>query len=85
MPPAMAYRRIRSSTDQPGAKSWPITGTTYFLLRTDVAQEDNAKVLTFARWFLNHGQAAARKLDYVPLPHATVKLIEQYWHNQLGA
>ncbi len=72
-------------TDQPGAKSWPITGTTYFLLRTDVAKADNAKVTTFARWFLNHGQAAAEKLDYVPLPPATVKLIEQYWHKQLGA
>ncbi|MHB8534119.1 MAG: phosphate ABC transporter substrate-binding protein PstS [Sulfuricaulis sp.] len=72
-------------TDQPGAASWPITGTTYFLLRTDVAKADNAKVVRFARWFLNHGQGAAQRLDYVPLPHATIKLIEQYWHKHLGA
>jgi len=72
-------------TDQPGAQSWPLTGTTYFLLRTDADKADNAKVLTFARWFLNHGQEAAAKLDYVPLPNVTVKLIEQYWQKQLGA
>jgi len=72
-------------TDQPGAQSWPLTGTTYFLLRTDADKADNAKVVTFARWFLNHGQDAAVKLDYVPLPKATVQLIEQYWHKQLGA
>ena len=72
-------------TDQKGTESWPITGTTYFLLRTDVDKADNAKVITFARWFLNHGQDAALKLDYVPLPKATVQLIEQYWHKQLGA
>jgi phosphate transport system substrate-binding protein len=72
-------------TDQKGAESWPLTATTYFLMRTDVDKADNAKVLAFARWFLNHGQKEAESLDYVPLPKPTVQMIEQYWQKQLGA
>lgn len=71
-------------TNQPGAMSWPLTGTTYFLMRKDTAAAENQKVLAFAKWFLNHGQAQAEKLDYVPLPQATVKQIEQYWKTELG-
>ena len=71
-------------TDAPGADSWPLTATTYFLLRKDASKEDNAKVVKFAKWFLHNGQAQAAKLDYVPLPTATVKLIEKYTHDKLG-
>ncbi len=71
-------------TDAPGADSWPLTGTTYFLLRTDAAKEDNAKVVKFANWFLHNGQGQAEKLDYVPLPGATIKLIESYTKSKLG-
>jgi len=71
-------------TNAPGAESWPLTATTYFLLRTDSAKEDNAKVVKFAKWFLHNGQAQAAKLDYVPLPAATIKLIESYTKSKLG-
>ena len=71
-------------TDAPGADSWPLTGTTYFLLRTDSTKEDNAKVVKFANWFLHNGQSQAQKLDYVPLPGATIKLIESYTKSKLG-
>jgi phosphate transport system substrate-binding protein len=71
-------------TNAPGAKSWPLTATTYFLLRTDSAKEDNAKVVKFAKWFLHNGQAQAAKHDYVPLPAATIKLIESYTKSKLG-
>jgi phosphate transport system substrate-binding protein len=71
-------------TDAPGANSWPLTATTYFLLRKDANQEDNAKVVKFANWFLHHGQSQAQKLDYVPLPEATIKLIESYTKSKLG-
>lgn len=72
-------------TNQTGEESWPLTGTTYFLLRKDVAVAENKKVLDFAQWFLNHGQPQAEQLDYVPLPAPTVKLIQQYWKKELGA
>jgi phosphate transport system substrate-binding protein len=71
-------------TNQPGAKSWPITAGTYFLMRKDTPKEANAKVLKFCDWYLKHGQRAAEKLDYVPLPPSTVSQIEQYWKSELG-
>ena len=71
-------------SDEPGADAWPITATTYILMRTDAARADNQAVLEFCRWFLNHGQEQARQLDYVPMPAATVSLIERYWEKELG-
>ncbi len=71
-------------TDAPGADSWPLTATTYFLLRKDASKADNEQVVKFAHWFLHNGQPQAEKLDYVPLPKATVKLIESYTKSKLG-
>jgi phosphate transport system substrate-binding protein len=71
-------------TDAPGADSWPLTATTYFLLRKDSSKEVNRSVVKFAKWFLHNGQSQAAKLDYVPLPEATVKLIEAYAKDKLG-
>ncbi|MGH8283576.1 MAG: phosphate ABC transporter substrate-binding protein PstS [Gammaproteobacteria bacterium] len=71
-------------TDEPGADTWPITATTYILMRTDYPREDNQAVLAFCRWFLSHGQEQARQLNYVPLPAPTVELIERYWKKELG-
>jgi phosphate transport system substrate-binding protein len=71
-------------TDQPGARSWPITAATYMLMRKDTAKADNEKVLKFCNWFLDHGQHYAEKLDYVPLPKSTVAQIKRYWKTELG-
>lgn len=71
-------------TNQPGAKSWPITAATYMLMRKDYPVAENAKVIKFSKWFLENGQAAAEKLAYVPLPKRTVSLIEAYWKKELG-
>lgn len=70
--------------DEPGAGTWPITATTYMLMRRDYGRGDNQAVLKFCRWFLNHGQERARQLNYVPMPVDTVKLIERYWKRELG-
>ena len=71
-------------TNQPGAKSWPITAATYMLLRTDYPADKNKLVLKFLDWALKNGQAQAKELDYVPLPDAVVKQIEAHWHTELG-
>jgi len=71
-------------TNQPGAESWPITASTWLLMRKDTARAQNEKVLKFASWFLDHGQSYAEKLDYVPLPKSTVGQIKQYWKAELG-
>lgn len=70
--------------DEPGANAWPITATTYMLMRRDYARASNRAVLDFCRWFLQHGQDRARQLNYVPLPAAVVKLVERYWSRELG-
>lgn len=35
-------------------------------------------------WSLEHGQAHARSLDYVPLPGSLVQRIEVYWKTQFA-
>jgi len=72
-------------TDQPGAKSWPITAATYMLMRKDAAPADNLAVLTFLNWALRKGQAQAKQLDYVPLPASLVTEIEASWARDLKA
>lgn len=70
-------------TNQPGAKSWPITAATYMLLRDDYPAEKNKAVLKFLDWALKSGQADARQLDYVPMPDGVVKEIEASWGKTL--
>jgi phosphate transport system substrate-binding protein len=72
-------------TDQPGAKSWPITAATFMLLRTDLDQAKNREILKFLDFALRDGQDDAKKLDYVPLPDATIKQIETSWKTTLKA
>ena len=73
-------------TDQPGKDSWPITAATYMLMRKDYDQARNRKVIDFVDWFLtsNVAEKESKGLDYVPLPQATVKQIEQYCKATLG-
>jgi phosphate transport system substrate-binding protein len=70
-------------TDQPGAQSWPITAATWVLMRSDAPQDRNRSAVAFFDWALKHGQPAAEKLDYVPLPDSVVQRIEAAWKAQL--
>ncbi len=72
-------------TDQPGEKSWPITGTTWVLMRTDVSADSNAAVLKFFDWALKNGQEQAKALDYVPLPPSVVQQVEASWAQEFKA
>lgn len=56
-----------SDTKGPGA--WPIVTTTYVLVPEHSAGTGRGQaVRTFFRWGLANGEAASRKLDYVPVP-----------------
>ncbi len=71
-------------TDQPGAKSWPMTGASFILLHKVPA--DPAKtgtVLAFFDWAFKNGGAMASELDYVAMPASVVKLIEDAWRTQI--
>ena len=67
-------------TDQPGAKSWPITAATFILLPKqprDAAAA--AEALKFFGWAFEKGAKAAEELDYIPMPKAVVALIKKSW------
>jgi len=71
-------------TDQPGAKSWPITGATFILVykkqeKPEVAQN----VLKFFDWAYHHGGKMADELDYVPMPASVVALVESTWKKEI--
>ncbi len=70
-------------TNQPGAKSWPITAATYMLMRADYPQAKNKAVVKFLDWAMKSGQDDAKKLDYVPMPDRVIKLIEASWEKTL--
>jgi phosphate transport system substrate-binding protein len=71
-------------TNQPGAKSWPITGASFILMYRKQDNPETAKqVLAFFSWAYHNGGAMAESLDYVPMPDAVVKLVEQTWASRI--
>ena len=71
-------------TDQPGAKSWPITGATFILVYKKQEKPENAKeALKFFNWAYHHGDKMAVDLHYVPMPESVVKLVENTWKNEI--
>lgn len=71
-------------TDEPGKKSWPITGATFILMHKSQANAENAKtVLKFFEWAYAEGGKLALDLDYIPMPKNVVKLVENAWKTQL--
>ena len=67
-------------TNAPGEKSWPITATNFIIMYKQPKNAASAKVAKdFFAWAYANGDAQAKALDYVPLPPALVKQIEQYW------
>jgi len=73
-------------TDAPGAKSWPITGSTFVLMyKQPVNPQESAVALKFFKWSFENGDAAARSLDYVPIPGNVTKQIETSWKQIQGS
>ena len=73
-------------TDQPGEKSWPITGASFILIYKE--QPDAAKaeaLLKFFDWCYRSGGEAAKELYYVPIPAAVYGEVESRWHDDLAS
>ena len=71
-------------TDQPGEKSWPITGASFILVYStppDVAATGEA--LKFFDWAYNNGAKMAAELDYVPLPPGLIKQVRTTWQSDI--
>jgi phosphate transport system substrate-binding protein len=66
--------------NQPGAKSWPITGATFILVyKTQDKPEDGKAVLSFFDWCYKNGDALAGQLDYVPMPPLVKAYVRKQW------
>ncbi len=66
--------------DQPGARAWPITGTTSVIVYKNQANQESCKaVLQFFDWAFKNGDAAAASLDYVALPASVKALLRKQW------
>lgn len=67
-------------TNQSGAESWPITGATFILLHKKQDKPEQGKeVIKFFDWAYKNGGKMADDLDYVPMPDATVGLVQKAW------
>ncbi|MDX8533634.1 phosphate ABC transporter substrate-binding protein PstS [Mesorhizobium sp. VK25A] len=66
--------------NQPGAESWPMTSATWILVykKPDDAAA-TTEALKFFAWSYAKGDDLASSLDYVPMPDAVVKSVEQMW------
>ncbi len=73
-------------TDQPGAKSWPITGASFILVYKQPPDPDQVReALKFFAWAYKDGAAMAAELDYVPLPVPLVAQVKKTWSTQIAS
>jgi phosphate transport system substrate-binding protein len=71
-------------TNQPGEKSWPITGASFILVHaTPPDPAATAAALKFFEWAFRSGSKMAADLDYVPLPESLVRQIRETWKTQI--
>jgi len=66
--------------NQAGAQSWPMTSATWILVykKPDDAAA-TTEALKFFAWSYAKGDELAAGLDYVPMPDAVVKSVEEMW------
>lgn len=70
----------QSLNNQPGAKAWPISTTTFILVhkkQTDAAK--GAAVLKFFDWAYKNGDAGASALDFVAFPASVKERVRKSW------
>ncbi|NOY80105.1 MAG: phosphate ABC transporter substrate-binding protein PstS [Kiritimatiellaeota bacterium] len=71
-------------TDQPGDKSWPITGASFILMYKKQVKPTVAEtVLKFWDWSYRSGGRMALDLDYVPMPGKVVEIVERMWAREI--
>ncbi|MDG4903557.1 MULTISPECIES: phosphate ABC transporter substrate-binding protein PstS [unclassified Mesorhizobium] len=70
--------------NQAGAESWPMTSATWILVyqKPDDAAA-TTEALKFFAWSYARGDDMAAELDYVPMPDAVVKSVEEMWSKDI--
>ena len=73
-------------TNQPGDKSWPITGASFILMPKEPTDAAAAKTaLAFFDWAFAKGGAMADQLDYVPMPAEVQEQVKGLWKTDIKA
>jgi phosphate transport system substrate-binding protein len=73
-------------TEQPGKAAWPITGATFIMMHVQQDKPQQAAAsLKFFDWAFDKGDQMALELEYVPMPDAVVKVIQQNWAQMKAA
>ncbi|MDH7602136.1 MAG: phosphate ABC transporter substrate-binding protein PstS [Armatimonadota bacterium] len=71
-------------TDQPGEKSWPITGASYIIIHKKQTDPKVARaMLGFFEWCYKHGSQMAEDLHYVPMPKKVYELVIKRWKSEV--
>jgi phosphate transport system substrate-binding protein len=71
-------------TDQPGAKSWPITAATFILVPKQPADAAAAgEAIKFFDWAFKSGAKDAEALDYIPMPGNVIGMIRKTWATEI--
>jgi phosphate transport system substrate-binding protein len=72
-------------TDQPGERTWPITGASFILMQQ--SQEEKRitqKALKFFMWCYENGSEMAKTLHYVPIPKEVVTMVHSLWKEKFS-
>jgi phosphate transport system substrate-binding protein len=64
-----------SLTEQPGAKSYPISGMSYAVFFAKLPKDRGPAIVEFLKWTVTTGQSFAPDLEYAPLPEALQKAV----------
>ncbi len=73
-----------SLTNQPGAKSWPITGATFILIHKEPKDAKAAgEAVKFFEWAYKNGDKLALDLEYVPVPDSLVEKVRSQALSQI--
>ena len=71
-------------TEQAGKASWPITGAVFVMMHKTQADAAKGKdVVKFFDWAYKNGGAMATELEYVAMPPAVSKLVQDTWKANL--
>lgn len=71
-------------TNQTGKDSWPATGASFIIMHKQQADALTGRaILKFFDWSYKNGAKMSEELEYVHMPQAVIKLVQDNWKKEL--
>jgi phosphate transport system substrate-binding protein len=71
-------------TNQTGRDSWPATGASFIIMHKQQADALTGRaILKFFDWSYKNGAKMSEDLEYVHMPQAVIKLVQDNWKKEL--